>query len=85
MKLNDVFSINFNAKSLHAFNIYYYYMVNPVLVKSLCSDWFFFGQDCAVRTISMETVQPVYFCSGAKHAILVVVNIEYPRGRLYIF
>ena len=38
--------------------IYYYYMANPVLGKSLCSDWFFLGQDFAV---SMETVQSVYF------------------------
>ena len=85
MKLNDIFLNNSNTKSLHAFNIYYYYMANPVLGKSLYSDWFFFGPDFAVRTISMETVQPVYFCSGAKHAILVVVNIEYPRGKLCIF
>ena len=40
-------------------------MANPVLGKSLCSDWFFLGQDFAVRTISMETVQSVYFCFGA--------------------
>ena len=26
-----------------------YYMANPVLGKSLCSDWFFLGQDFAVR------------------------------------
>ena len=26
-----------------------YYIVNPVLGKSLCSDWFFFGQDFAIR------------------------------------
>ena len=45
-----------------------YYMANPVLGKSLCSDWFFVGHDFAVRTISMETVQSVYFCSGAKPA-----------------
>ena len=37
-------------------------MANPVLGKSLCSDWFFLGQDFAVRTVSMETVQSVYFC-----------------------
>ena len=43
-------------------------MANPVLGKSLCSDWFFLGQDFAVRTVSMETVQPVYFCFGAKPA-----------------
>ena len=43
-------------------------MANPVLGKSLCSDWFFLGQDFAVRTVSMETVQPVYFCFGAKLA-----------------
>ena len=43
-------------------------MAKPVLGKSLCSDWFFLGQDFAVRTVSMETVQPVYFCFGAKPA-----------------
>ena len=43
-------------------------MAKPVLGKSLCSDWFFLGQDFAVRTVSMETVQPVYFCFGAKAA-----------------
>ena len=37
-------------------NNIYYYMAKPVLGKSLCSDWFFLGQDFAVRTISMETV-----------------------------
>ena len=35
-------------------------MANPVLGKSLCSDWFFLGQDFAVRTVSMETVKSVY-------------------------
>ena len=35
-----------------------YYMANPVLGKSLCSDWFFLGQDFVVRTVSMETVLP---------------------------
>ena len=39
----------------------YYYMANPVLGKSLCSDWFFLGQDFAVRTVSMETVHPCIF------------------------
>ena len=43
-------------------------IANPVLGKSLCSDSFFLGQDFAVRIISMETVQPVYFCFGAKPA-----------------
>ena len=46
----------------------YYYMANPVLGKSLCSDWFVLSQDFAVRTISMEMVQPVYFCFEAKSA-----------------
>ena len=46
----------------------HYYMANPVLGKSLCSDWFFLGQDFAVWTVSMETVQLVYFCFGAKLA-----------------
>ena len=49
-------------------NIYIYYMANPVLDKSPCSDWLFLVQDFAVRTVSMETVQPVYFCFGAKRA-----------------
>ena len=43
-------------------------MAKPVLGKSLCSDWFFLGQDFAVRTVSMETVQSAYFCFGAKPA-----------------
>ena len=43
-------------------------MANPVLGKSLCSDWFFLGQDFAVRTLSMDTVQSVYFCFGGKPA-----------------
>ena len=46
----------------------YYYMAKPVLGKSLCSDWFFLGQEFAVHTISTETVQPVYFYFGAKPA-----------------
>ena len=49
-------------------NILYYYMANPALGKSLCSDWFFLGQDFAVRTVSMETVESVYFCFEAKPA-----------------
>ena len=53
---------------LRSKNIPYYYMAKPVLGKSLCSDWFFLGQDFAVRTVSMETVQSVYFCFGAKPA-----------------
>ena len=43
-------------------------MANPVLGKSLCSDWFFLGQDFAVRTVAMETVQYVYFCFEEKPA-----------------
>ena len=46
--------------------IIFYYMANPILGKSLCSDWFFLGQDFAVWT--METVQSMYFCFGAKPA-----------------
>ena len=44
------------------------YMANPVLDKSLCSDCFFVSQDFSVRTVSMEMVQLVYFCFGAKPA-----------------
>ena len=36
--------------------------------KSPCSDWLFLGQDFTVRTVSMETVQSVYFCFGVKPA-----------------
>ena len=43
-------------------------MANPVLGKSLYSDWFFLGQDFAVRFVSVETVHLVYFCFGAKSA-----------------
>ena len=43
-----------------------YYMTKPVLGKSMHSDWFLLGRDFAVRTVSMEMVQDVYFCFGAK-------------------
>ena len=43
-------------------------MAKPVFGKSLWSDLFFLGQDFAVRTVSMETVQPMYFFFGAKPA-----------------
>ena len=43
-------------------------MANPVFGKSLCSHWFFLGQDFAVRSVSVETVQSVYFCFEAKPA-----------------
>ena len=46
----------------------HYYMANPVQGKSLCSDWFFLGQDFTLRTVSKETVQSMYFCFGAKPA-----------------
>ena len=49
-------------------NILLYYMANPVLGKALCFNLFFLGLDFAVRTVSMETVQSVYFCFGAKPA-----------------
>ena len=48
------------------YNIFIYYMAKPVLGKSLSSDWFFLGQDFAVRTVSTETVQSVYFCFWVK-------------------
>jgi len=58
----------FNSNFVGAKNNSNYYMANSVFGKSLGSDWFFLGQDFAVRTISMETVQPVYFYFGAKPA-----------------
>ena len=45
-----------------------YYMAKPVLGKSVRSDWFFLGRDSAVQTVSVGTVQVVYFCFGAKPA-----------------
>ena len=43
-------------------------MAKPVLGKSVGSDWFYLGRDFAVLTVSMETVEAVYFCFGAKPA-----------------
>ena len=43
-------------------------MAKPVLGKSVRSYWFLLGRDSTVRIISMETVQDVYFCFGAKPA-----------------
>ena len=43
-------------------------MAKPFLGKSVRSDWFLLGLDFAVRTVSMETVQDVYFCFGATPA-----------------
>ena len=37
-------------------------MAKPVLGKSVRSDWFLLGRDFAVRIVSMETVQAMYFC-----------------------
>jgi len=41
--------------------INYYYMANPILGKSLCSDWFFLSQDFAARTISIKQSSPCIF------------------------
>ena len=43
-------------------------MTKPVLGKSVRSDWFLLGLDFAIPTVSMETVQDVYFCFGATPA-----------------
>ena len=60
-------------------------MANPVLGKSLCSDWFFLGQDFAVRTVSMETLLfwnkagKFKICnqdSEKKSVIIVILHIE---------
>ena len=45
-------------------------MAKPVLGKSLCSYWFFLCEDFALRAVSMEMGQPVFFCFGAKPANL---------------
>ena len=52
------------------FFLNYYYMANPALSKSLCSEMVLLGQDFEVRTVSIETVQPVSFCYGVKPANL---------------
>ena len=62
MKLGTLFKI------YSYYNIIFYYMAKPDLGKSQRSDWFFLGRDFAVRTVSVETVQAVYFCFGAKPA-----------------
>ena len=43
-------------------------MAKPVLGKSVRANWFLLGWDFAVLTVSMETVQAVYFYFGAKPA-----------------
>ena len=60
--------------------ISFYYMANPVLGKSMCSDWFLLGQDFAVWTVSMETVQSVYFCF-----IFFTLNLPAEAKKIDIF
>ena len=49
-------------------------MANPVLGKSLCSDWFYLGQDFALRTVSMETVQSVASLLWSKTSKFKICN-----------
>ena len=49
-------------------------MANPVLGKSLCSDWFFLGQDFALRAVYMETVQSVVSLLWGKAAKFKISN-----------
>ena len=63
-------------------------MANPVLGKSLCSDWFFLDQDFAVRTMSsvcifvlersrqIKNLQPK---QRKKNVNIVVLHIETTR------
>ena len=50
-------------------------MAKPVLGKSLCSDWFFLGQDFAVRTerseVHTKTTEGQYSTVRLKQARLV--------------
>jgi len=62
--------------------IIFYYMANPVLGKYLCSDWFFLGQDFAVRTISMETVQSMYFLFWSKAGKFNICN-QYSEKKVW--
>ena len=62
--------------------IIYYYTANPVLGKSLCSDWFFLGQDFAVWTVSMKTVQSVWNQNSEKKSVNnVILHIETIRRK----
>ena len=65
-------------------------MVNPIFGKSLCSDWFFLGQDFAVRTVSMENlcifvlerswqIQNVQPKQQKKGVNIVILHIEATR------
>ena len=65
-KMVKVLRILEGSKWIHKEITSIYYMAKRVLGKSLCSDWFFLGQDFAVQTVSTEMVQSVYFCFGAK-------------------
>jgi len=49
-------------------------MARLVLGKSVRFDWFFLGWDIAVQTVSMETLEAMYFCFGAKLA-----NSKFPN------
>ena len=46
-----------------------YYMAKPVLGKSLCSDWFFLGQDFAVWTVSGPTRVLLFWSEAGKFKI----------------
>ena len=46
--------------------IKYYHTAKPVFGKSVRFGWFFLGRDFPVRTISMETVQAVFFLFWSK-------------------
>ena len=67
-KLNNIFSDEFADKCALKNESHIYYMPKPVLGKSQRSDWFFLSRDFAISTVSVETVQAVYFCFGAKPA-----------------
>ena len=61
-----------------------YYMANPDLGKSLCFDWFFLGQDFAVRTVSTALFSSVGFpwnlnSNEKKKKLTSVISIAWER------
>ena len=56
-------------------------MAKPVLGKSLCSDWFFLGQDFAERTVS----NPCIFVLGYKGGKLKICNQNSEKNCEYCY
>ena len=62
----------------------YFYMANPVLGKSLCSDWLFLGQDFKYGPFPWKRSNSVYFCFGAKPANSTIATKTVKKKRVKI-